>query len=130
MQKPDLRNNDMMRHLIDALDAGTDIGHYGRLTFAMVARHFMTPDELVAELTKDRDFTEDQARVMVQQVIDADYSPPRANRIREWQEEQSFPIIPSDDPDAANLYRDLKFPDHVYEKIEEYREAKMHAAAS
>ena len=129
MQKPDLRNNDMMRHLMDALAQGKDISHYGRLTFAMVARHFMEPDELVAQLTQDKDFTEDQARVMVQQVIDADYSPPRANRIREWEREQAFPIIPNDDPDSANLYRDLKFPDHVYEKIEEYREAKMHAAA-
>ena len=128
MQKPDLRNNEMMRHLMDSLDAGKDIGHYGRLTFAMVARHFMEPDDLVAELTKDKDFGEDKARVMVEQVIESDYSPPRANHIRDWQKEQAFPIIPNDDPDAANLYRDLKFPDHVYEKIEQYREAKMHAA--
>jgi hypothetical protein len=130
MQKPDLRNNDMMRHLMDALAAGKDIGHYGRLTFAMVARHFMEPDQLVAQLTQDKDFSEDQARVMVQQVIDSDYSPPRAGRIREWEREQEFPIIPNDDPDAANLYRDLKFPDHVYDKIEQYREAKLHAAAN
>jgi DNA primase large subunit len=128
MQKPDLRNNEMMKHLMDALDAGTDIGHYGRLTFAMVARHFMEPDELVEQLTKDKDFSDDQARVMVQQVIDRDYSPPRAERIRDWQAEQEFPIIPNDDPDAANLYRDLKFPDHVYEHIEHYREEKMHAS--
>jgi hypothetical protein len=128
MQKPDLRNNEMMRHLMDALDAGKDIGHYGRLTFAMVARHFMEPEEVVAQLTKDRDFGEDAARVMVQQVVDRDYSPPRAERIREWQKEQDFPIIPNGDPDAASLFRDLKFPDHVYQHIEEYREAKMHAA--
>ena len=127
MQKPDLRNNEMMRHLMDSLDAGKDIGHYGRLTFAMVARHFMSEDELVAELTKDKDFDEDKARAMVQQVIETDYSPPRANHIAEWQREQEFPIIPNADPDAANLYRDIKFPDHVYQKIEEYREAKMHA---
>jgi hypothetical protein len=37
----------MMAHLLDALEAGTDIGHYGRLTFAMVARHFMSEDMLV-----------------------------------------------------------------------------------
>lgn len=129
MQKTDLRANAMMRHLMEALDDGKDIGHYGRLTFAMVARHFMEPDELVAELTKDKDFSEDQAKVLVQQVMERDYNPPRAERIREWEKEQSFPIIPDDDPDAANLYRDLKFPDHVYEHIEEYREAKMHAAA-
>ena len=27
----------------------------------------------------------------------------------------------------AIVYRDLKFPDHVYEHIAEYREAKSHA---
>lgn len=127
MQKPDLRNNEMMRHLSDALAAGTDIGHYGRLTFAMVARYFMSQDELVTALTQDKDFTEEQARVMVQQVIDHDYSPPRVDRIREWQGEQEFPIIPNDDPDAANVYRDLKFPDHLYKHIEHYREEKAAA---
>ena len=29
----------MMAHLLDALESGTDVGHYGRLVFAMVARH-------------------------------------------------------------------------------------------
>ena len=37
-----LRKNDMMTHLLDALDRGQDIGHYGRLVFAMVARHFLS----------------------------------------------------------------------------------------
>ena len=38
MQKNDsLRQNDMMRHLMDALARGEDIGHYGRLVFARVA---------------------------------------------------------------------------------------------
>ena len=32
-------------------------------------------------------------------------------------------------PDACNLYRDLKFPDGVYEHIEQYREAKARAEA-
>lgn len=124
MQKTDLRNNDMMRRLLEALDEGRDIGHYGRLVFAMVARHFMEPEEVVAELTKDRDFSQEQARALLQQVRERDYNPPRADRIREWQQEQEFQIIPHGDPDAANLYRDLKFPDRVYEHIEEYREAK------
>jgi len=39
MAVEELRKNDMMAHLLDALDAGNDIGHYGRLVFAMVARH-------------------------------------------------------------------------------------------
>jgi hypothetical protein len=37
MALDDLRRNAMMSHLLDALDRGDDIGHYGRLVFAMVA---------------------------------------------------------------------------------------------
>jgi hypothetical protein len=54
-----LREDRMMAHLLDSLEAGKDIGHYGRLTFAMVARHFLTQEEMLAELMKDRDFTEE-----------------------------------------------------------------------
>ena len=48
-----LRKNDMMAHLMDALDRGEDIGHYGRLVFAMIARHFLSEDELVEYLQKN-----------------------------------------------------------------------------
>jgi hypothetical protein len=69
---------------------------------------------------------ETKARALVQQVRERDYNPPRRERILEWQKEQEFPIIPdSDDPDAGNVYRDLKFPDDVYEHIEEYHEQKV-----
>ena len=37
----------MMAHLLDALDEGADVGHYGRLVFVMIARHFLDEDELV-----------------------------------------------------------------------------------
>ena len=40
MAVEDLRQSAMMSHLLDALDRGEDIGHYGRLVFAMVARLF------------------------------------------------------------------------------------------
>ena len=36
-----------MAHLLDALDEGKDIGHYGQLAFAIVARYFMSEDEVV-----------------------------------------------------------------------------------
>jgi hypothetical protein len=36
-----------MAHLLDTTRASTDIGHYGRLTFAMIARHFLEEDEPV-----------------------------------------------------------------------------------
>lgn len=125
MAVEDLRNDAMMAHLLDALDDGKDIGHYGRLVFRMVARHFMPEEELVRELTKDKDVTEEGAKALHQQVSQRDYSPPRRERILEWQQEQDFPIIPDpSDPDSGNVYRNLKFPDRVYEHISEYHEQK------
>src|SRR5436305_13881202 len=90
----ELRKNDMMAHLLDALDEGQDIGHYGRLVFAMVARHFMDEEELVGCLTKDRDFSEEDARALYLQVQGRDYNPPKRERILQWQSQQEFPICP------------------------------------
>ena len=39
------RKSGMMVHLLDALEQKQDIGHYSRLVFAMVARHFMPESE-------------------------------------------------------------------------------------
>lgn len=64
----DLRQSETMSHLLDALDKGEDIGHYGRLTFAMVAHHFLDKGELVEWLFKDSDTEENEARALVQQV--------------------------------------------------------------
>ena len=121
MAVEELRKSEMMAHLLDALDKGKDIGHYGRLVFAMVARHFMSEDELVGYLQKDRDFSEEEARALYRQVQGRDYNPPRRERILEWQAQQEFPICPTpDDPDACNVYKDLQFPESVYEHIEEF----------
>ncbi len=120
----ELRKDPMMAHLLDALAHGTDVGHYGRLVFAMVARHFMPHDEVLAWLTKDKDFTGEQARQMLHQVEGRDYSPPRRERLMEWQHEQEFQFIDVDDPDSGNLYRNLKFPHEIYEHIGHYQEAK------
>ena len=126
----ELRKSDVMARLLDALDQGQDIGHYGRLVFAMVGRHFMDQDTLIGLLTQDRDFSEDDARSLVQQVISRDYNPPRRERILEWQSEQEFQMVPNpDDPDSGNLYRDLTFPDGIYEDIAEYHEQKAEAAS-
>ncbi|MBD5655848.1 MAG: hypothetical protein IAI50_11815 [Candidatus Eremiobacteraeota bacterium] len=124
----DLRTNSMMANLLDALGRGEDIGHYGRLVFAMIARHFGTSDDVVAALRQDRDFSEDDARALVRQVEAAGYSPPKREKILEYQAQQDFAIVPNpDDPDAGNVYKDLTFPDDVYEHIAEYREQKAHA---
>lgn len=125
----ELRKDSMMAHLLDSLEEGKDIGHYGRLIFAMVARHFLSEDEVLAYLTKDRDFSEEQAELMLRQVEARDYNPPRRERILEWQSQQEFPILPNtDDPDCGNVYRSLKFPTEMYQHIEQYQEEKMEAA--
>ena len=125
MAVEELRKNDMMAHLLDALDQKKDIGHYGRLVFAMVARHFLSEDELIGYLTKDSDFNETEARSLYQQVQGKDYNPPKRERVLQWQEQQDFPICPNpEDPDACNVYKDLQFPDHVYEHISEYYQHK------
>lgn len=121
-----LRDDSMMAHLLDSLESGQDIGHYGRLTFAMIARHFLTDDEVLAELTKDRDFSDEQARQMLMQVEGRDYSPPRRERILQWQAEQEFPIIPDrHDPDCGNVYKTLRFPKQTYDHIGHYQEEKV-----
>jgi hypothetical protein len=125
MAAEDLRKNGMMAHLLDALESGQDIGHYGRLVFAMVARHFLSEEELIQWLLKDPSFTEEKARALYLQVQGKDYNPPRRERILEWQEQQEFPICPNpQDPDACNVYKDLQFPQHVYENITEYHQQK------
>src|SRR5215210_3695729 len=114
-----LRDSPMMAHLLDALEAGTDVGHYGRLTFAMIARHFLDDDELVDLLARQPGGDETQARSLVLQVEGRDYNPPKRERILEWQAQQEFPICPTpDDPGTCNVYRELRFPDGVYEHIQ------------
>ncbi|WP_322472181.1 MULTISPECIES: hypothetical protein [Deinococcus] len=125
MPMEDLTANHMMRHLSSALDRGEDIGHYGRLVYAIVARHFLDEDTLVDQLAKDRDFGETEARALVQQVQEREYSPPSRAKIMEYQGKQDFPIIPdTTDPDEGNVYRDLEFPQTVYDHISEYHEQK------
>ena len=121
----ELRKDSMMAHLLDSLDEGKDIGHYGRLVFAMVARHFMPHEEVMAWMMKDKDVDEEKAKLMLAQVEGKDYSPPKRAKILEYQAEQEFPILPDPkDPDCGNLYKSLKFPDEVYEHIGKYQEAK------
>jgi hypothetical protein len=123
-----LRDSPMMAHLLDALEAGTDIGHYGRLTFAMIARHFLDEEELVGLLASQPGYDETQARSLVLQVQGRDYNPPKRERILEWQAQQDFPICPTpDDPQSCNVYRELRLPDSVYEHIGEFWEEQAEA---
>jgi len=124
----ELRKDSMMAHLLDSLQQGKDIGHYGRLVFAMVARHFMPHQEVLAWLKRDPDLEEAEAANLLRQVEGRDYNPPKRERLLEWQAEQDFPILPNpEDPDCGNLYRNLKFPDAIYDHISHYQEQKASA---
>jgi hypothetical protein len=123
-----LRDSPMMAHLMDALEAGTDVGHYGRLTFAMVARHFLDEDEIVRLLANQPDQDETKARAMLLQVQGRDYNPPKRERILEWQAQQDFAICPTpDDPASCNVYRELRFPQGIYDNIGEFWEEQAAA---
>jgi hypothetical protein len=123
-----LRNEPMMDHLLNALDSGQDIGHYGRLVFAMVGHHFLSEDAMFEWLTKDPGINPEEAAALLRQVEGRDYNPPRRDRILSWQAQQEFPILPNpDDPDCGNVYRNLKFPQSVYAHIQEYQEEKVQA---
>jgi hypothetical protein len=126
-----LRDSPMMAHLLDALEAGKDVGHYGRLTFVMVARHFLDEEEIVGLLARQPGQDEAQARALLSQVKGHDYNPPSRARILQWQARQDFPICPNpEDPNAGNVYRELRFPDGTYEHIEEFWEEKAEQADS
>jgi hypothetical protein len=131
MSVADLRKSPMMAHLLDALDDGKDIGHYGRLTFAMITARFLPPEEVVTWLRKDRDCDETEAKALVQSVESRQYNPPSRARILEWQAQQDFPICPTpEDPNACNPYRELDMPEEVLEDIEEFREQQFDAAGA
>jgi DNA primase large subunit len=128
MSVAELRENGMMAHLMDALSQGRDIGHYGRLIFVMVARHFLSEGEVLERLQLDPNLNEEKARALIEQVVTKGYSPPSREKVLEFQKQQQFPICPNPkDPDACNVYKDLKFPPQVYESITEYHEEKAEA---
>src|SRR5438874_3185734 len=123
-----LRESPMMAHLLDALEAGTDIGHYGRLTFVMVARHFLEEDKIVDLLAHQPGQNEEDARALVLQVKAHDYNPPKRERILQWQAQQDFPICPTpDEPGTCNVYQELRFPPNIYENINEFWEEQAEA---
>lgn len=131
MTLADLRQSPLMAPLLEAQAQGKDIGHYGRLTVAIVGRYFLDRDELVRLLLQGRGIDEGEAKALVQQVAEHHYNPPAREQILEWQQYQDFPLCPTpDDPDACNLYRDLRFPEAVYEDIEAYREQRSDAGTA
>jgi len=126
----DLQAEPMMAHLIATLDGGNSIGHYGRLVFAMVARHFLEPEELIDYLDKDPEVDRDQVESLVKQVEERGYNPPKRERILEWMGKQDFPICPdTGDRSQCNVYRNLEFPEDVYNRISEFYQGEQAQAA-
>src|SRR3954451_10620111 len=114
MPAEELREEPMMTHLMDSLDGGEDIGHYGRLVFAMIARHFMDEEEVIQQLTKNPGFDEEAARGLLTQIESRGYNPPKRERILEWMRRQEFPICPEpENASQCNVYRNLDFPQEV-----------------
>jgi DNA primase large subunit len=123
MPVDELRDEPMMAHLLDSLEAGEDIGHYGRLVFAMIARHFMDENEVLDYLTKNPDFDEEKAESLLRQIEARGYNPPKRERILDWMRRQEFPICPEpENASQCNVYRNLQFPQDVYEKISQFYE--------
>ena len=121
----ELRQEPMMAHLLDSLDRGKDIGHYGRLVFVMVARHFLDDDQVLTHLQKDPSFSGEQGRSLLKQVETRGYNPPKRERVMEWMQKQKFPICPEpEDPGQCNVYRNLEFPREIYDRISEFYEGK------
>jgi hypothetical protein len=124
----ELRKSPLMANLLDGLAEGVDIGEYGRLTFVMVARHFLSDDDMVSLLADQPDFGETEARALILQVQQRDYNPPKRERILEWQSKQDFQICPDpDDPAACNVYRELDLPEHIYQQINEFWEERANS---
>ncbi len=124
-----LEKSPMMAHLLDGLDHKTDIGEYGRLTFAMVARFFLSEDEMVHLLKEQPGMNEESARALVLQVNRHDYNPPKRERVLQWQQQQDFQICPDEeDPNSCNVYKELEFPQELYDRIGEFWEEKSEAA--
>jgi hypothetical protein len=125
MSLKELRQSRMLAYLIDALESGKSIGHYGRLVLAIVGYYFLHERQIVSYLARDPECSEEQARALYEQIRIHAYSPPTRETVLEWQKHQQFPICPDpNDPDACNVYKDLKFPEDVYAHITDYYEQK------
>jgi hypothetical protein len=121
----ELKASPMMAHLIDAIEAKQDIGHYGRLVFVIVGRYFLEESTIVKMISSQPDMGETRARALVLQAASRNYNPPSRERVIEWQRLQEFPICPTpDDPNRCNVYTELQFPEEVYENIQELWEKK------
>lgn len=122
MALSDLQQSPMMNHIVQALQQHEDIGHYGRLVFAMVGQYFLSEEEIIDLLAKDPDCDNEKARSILKQVETHGYTPPKPDRILAWMNEQDFAICDTagQDKNTCNVYKTLKFPPEVYDRIAGY----------
>src|SRR5207245_6229866 len=101
-----------------------------RCTVLSSAGTLVTTSSADAAMTTNhnRSDKEAQSRALLLQVKERSYSLPKRERILQWQAQQDFPICPDpEDPNACNVYKELRFPDGIYDHIHEYWEEKVEA---
>lgn len=116
-----LRQSPTMKRMLDAMEAGEDIGHFGQFTFATVARHFLQEVDTVRLLAAQPNMDERKAAALLEHVTERGYNPPQRERILVQQTHNGFQLIPDpENPDSGNLYQEITFPDTIYDDISNY----------
>ncbi len=123
-----LKRVNCLRKIIERLQAKKSIPHYARLLFVMVARFHLSEKTIIKLLAREPDFSEEEAKEMLDNVKLHDYNPPQCKHIVEWMTHtKRYKLCPSATPGLCDhpIYKALKFPDHVYESIKEYHEKDL-----
>ena len=126
----DLKRNPMMRRIIQTMESGQDVGHYGRFIFTVVASYFIGEKE-ITDLLKRQPEIEDSEEALgfYLQVASARYVMPTSARIRAWdksEEQKNFPLIIQGDRNSGNLYREIPLPQQALVSVRSYwREAAV-----
>src|SRR5690349_19493278 len=83
--RPALAASPTVARWLQALEAGQDIGHFGRLAFVSIARHFLSTEELASLLAGQPHSDQAKAQKLIERVCQRGYSPPTRPRLLEWQ---------------------------------------------
>lgn len=124
----ELKRVDCLRKIIERLEAKKSIPHYARLLFIMVARFHLSENTIIKLFARQPDFSEEEAKEMLDNVKLHDYNPPHCKHVVEWMKHtKRYKLCPSKIPGLCDhpIYKALKFPDRVYESIKEYHEKDL-----
>ncbi|HCJ65758.1 MAG TPA: hypothetical protein DHV62_00130 [Elusimicrobia bacterium] len=128
MSLAELKRVDCLRKMIERLEKKKSIPHYARLLFIMVARFHLSENIIIRILARQPDFSEEEAKEMLDNIKLHDYNPPHCKHILEWMKHtKRYKLCPSKIPGLCDhpIYKALKFPDRVYESIKEYHEKEL-----